>query len=172
MTCRGVVFVCPHRLYSKRGGRLIAAPTGVIPFNRTGCIRDVAGGRLPMNECVIAPGNHWFLIRCAEHHPYGFADTFYLCAHCSYNAERCKALSVTCGDSSPKGRAKGAFSICFPSAPIVPTMRNAVPRLIHRLWRSPFPEGEGYGRNTIQPHKFYSLCPGNGTQAVPYGFAG
>ncbi len=31
------------------------------------------------------------------------------------------------------------------SAPIVPTMRNVVPRLIHRLWRSPFPEGEGLG---------------------------
>ena len=43
------------------------------------------------------------------------------------------------------------------SAPIVPTMQNAVPRLIHRLWRSPFPEGEGYGRNTIQPHRLYSL---------------
>ena len=42
------------------------------------------------------------------------------------------------------------------SAPIVPTMQNAVPRLIHRLWRSPFPEGEGYGRNTIQPHRLYS----------------
>ena len=66
--------------------------------------------------------------------------------------KRCKALSVTCGDSSPKGRAKAAFSICFPFAPIVPTMQNAVPRLIHRLRRSPFPEGEGYGRGTIQPY--------------------
>ena len=47
--------------------------------------------------------------------------------------------------SSPRGRAKVAFSICFTSAPIVPTMRNVVPRLIHRLWRSPFPEGEGLG---------------------------
>ena len=37
----------PHRLYSKRGGRLIAAPTGVVPFNRTGCNCNVAGGRLP-----------------------------------------------------------------------------------------------------------------------------
>ena len=45
----------------------------VVSFNHTGCIRDVAGGRLPMNECVIAPGNHWYLIRCAEHHPYGHA---------------------------------------------------------------------------------------------------
>ena len=27
--------------------------------------------------------------------------------------------------SSPRGRAKGAFSMCFPSAPIVPTMGNA-----------------------------------------------
>ena len=46
--------------------------------------------------------------------------------------------------SSPRGRAKGAFLVCFPSAPVVPTMRNAIPRLIHRLWRSPFPEGEGF----------------------------
>ena len=30
------------------------------------------------------------------------------------------------------------------SAPIVPTMRNVVLRLIHRLRRSPFPEGEGF----------------------------
>ena len=99
--------------------------------------------------------------------PYGFAggwfrsttqvvyETFYLCAHCSYNAERCKALSVTCGDSSPKGRAKVAFSICSTSAPVVPTMLNAVPRLIHRLWRSPFPEGEGLGCASG-----LLLCPG------------
>ncbi len=31
------------------------------------------------------------------------------------------------------------------SAPIVPTMQNVVPRLIHRLRRSSFPEGEGSG---------------------------
>ena len=31
------------------------------------------------------------------------------------------------------------------SAPIVPAMQNAVPRLIHRLRRSPFPKGEGLG---------------------------
>ena len=38
--------------------------------------------------------------------PYGFAGRFYLCVRCSFSAERCKALSVTYGDSSPKGRAK------------------------------------------------------------------
>ena len=32
MTCRRVVLVCPHRLYSKRGGRLIAAPTYATPL--------------------------------------------------------------------------------------------------------------------------------------------
>ena len=54
--------------------------------------------------------------------------------------------------SSPRGRAKGTFSICFTSAPTVPTMENAVPHLIHRLWRSPFPEGEGLAwfRSTAQ----------------------
>ena len=79
------------------------------------------------------------------------------------------------------------------SAPIVPTMRNVVPRLIHRLWRSPFPEGEGlawfhstpqvvfetwraadcrpYRCDTIHLHRFYSQRSRNGTQAVPYGFA-
>ena len=57
-------------------------------------------------------------------------------------------------------------------APIVPTIQNAVPHLIHRLWRSPFPEGEGFGRNPVQQHGFYSQRPRNGTQAVPYGFAG
>ena len=63
----------------------------------------------------------------------------------SHSKKRRKALSVTCGDSSPKGRAKVAFSICFPSAPVVPTIRNVVLRLIHRLRRSPFPEGQGLG---------------------------
>ena len=29
-------------------------------------------------------------------------------------------------------------------APVVPEIRNVVPRLIHRLWRSPFPKGEGF----------------------------
>ena len=33
----------PNRLYSKRGGRQIAAPTGVIPFTCTGSIRSVPG---------------------------------------------------------------------------------------------------------------------------------
>ena len=81
MTCREAGPFCPHRLYSKRGGRQIAAPTyatplrllflqcgtwyrasstayggppspkgkvmGVIPFNHTSYIRNVAGGRLP-----------------------------------------------------------------------------------------------------------------------------
>ena len=42
------------------------------------------------------------------------------------------------------------------SAPIVPTMQNAVPRLIHRLWRSPFPEGEGFARYHLYPHRLYS----------------
>ena len=37
------------------------------------------------------------------------------------------------------------------SAPIVSTMRNAVLRLIHRLWRSPFPEGEGFGVSPLRP---------------------
>ena len=80
-----------------------------------------------------------------------------------------------------------------PSAPIVPTVRNVVPRLIHRLWRSPFPEGEGLAwfrstaqvifvtllgdessplhwvyrvlGNTIQPHRLYSKR--GGRQILP-----
>ena len=54
----------PHRLYSKRGGRQVAAPTGVVPFIHTGCIRNVAGGRLPP------------------------LHTQPLCAYCSYNVKR------------------------------------------------------------------------------------
>ena len=38
------------------------------------------------------------------------------------------------------------------SAPVVPTMQNGVPPLIHRLGRSPFPEGEGFGRGSIHLH--------------------
>ena len=41
--------------------------------------------------------------------------------------------------SSPRGRAKGAFSVCFTSAPVVSTMFNAAPRLIHRLRAVPLP---------------------------------
>ena len=59
----------------------------VAPFDCTGCIRDVSRNG---TQAV----------------PYGFAGRLYLCAHCSYSAERGTAL-------------------------------------IHRLWRSPFPEGEG-----------------------------
>ena len=33
----------PHGLYSKRSGRLVAAPTGVIPFIHTGYTRKVPG---------------------------------------------------------------------------------------------------------------------------------
>ena len=29
----------------------------------------LAGGYYPLNYGVIAPGDHWILIRCAEHHP-------------------------------------------------------------------------------------------------------
>ena len=68
--------------------------------------------------------------------------------------KRPEALSVTCGDSSPRGRAKVAFSICSTSAPVVSTMRSVVPPLIHRLRRSPFPFGEGLGKfNGIHPRK-------------------
>ena len=35
--------VQPYRLYSQRGGRLVAAPTGVMPFIRTGYIRNAPG---------------------------------------------------------------------------------------------------------------------------------
>ena len=65
------------------------------------------------------------------------------CPHGLYSGrppERHKALSVTCGDSSPKGRAKIAFSICFPFAPIVPTMRNVLQLLI--LPQRKTPRGE------------------------------
>ena len=48
--------VHPHRLYSERGGRQIAAPTGVVPFTRAGYIQ----GR-PRNGTQAVP--------------YGFADT-------------------------------------------------------------------------------------------------
>ena len=66
-------------------------------------------------------------------------------------------LSLGCAEPAlPEGEPRVLFRFVSTSAPIVPTMQNAVPHLIHRLWRSPFPEGEGYGRNTIQPHKLYS----------------
>ena len=29
----------------------------------------LAGGYYPLNYGVIAPGDHWILIRCAAHHP-------------------------------------------------------------------------------------------------------
>ena len=55
MTCRWVVPFCPHRLYSKRCHGDESSPLHwVVPFNRTGCIRNVAGGRLPpLHGCTI-----------------------------------------------------------------------------------------------------------------------
>ena len=35
--------ILPHRLYPQRGGRLIAAPTGAVPFIRTGYNHNAAG---------------------------------------------------------------------------------------------------------------------------------
>ena len=56
------------------------------------------------------------------------------------------------------------------SAPAVPTMLNAVPRLIHRLWRSPFPEGEGFGADLHAVPENQS--PESTEQELPLGEAG
>ena len=88
MTCREVVPFYPHRLCSKRGGRQIAAPTGVVPL------------RLLFLQC----------------------GTWYRASSTAYG-----------GPPSPKGKVL---------------------------------------RDTIQPHGLYSERSRNGTQAVPYGFAG
>ena len=45
----------------------IAAPVRPIWFCSKICY---GGGRLVAVICVIAPGDHWILIRCAEHRPY------------------------------------------------------------------------------------------------------
>ena len=66
----------------------------VVPFNRTACIRNVAGGRLPMNEGVIAPGNQLILIRCAEHHPYR-RGTVHRPDNCQLSTVHCQ-LSTNC----------------------------------------------------------------------------
>ena len=55
-------------------------------------------------------------------------------------------------------------------APVVPTMLNAVPRLIHRLWRSPFPEGEGLGAFLHAVPENQS--PESTVQKLPLGEAG
>ena len=57
-----------------------------------------------------------------------------------------------------------------PSAPIVPTMLNAVLRLIHRLWRSPFPEGEGFGADLHAVPE--NRSPKSTVQKLPLGEAG
>ena len=67
-------FVYPRRLFLQRPperhtGRSLRFRWWVDSFNRTGCICNVAGGRLPKKSWCDCPGNHYFLIRCAEHHP-------------------------------------------------------------------------------------------------------
>ena len=52
----------PYRLYSKRGGRQIAAPTGIIPFNRTGCTQTLLGDESSPLHCVV-PFNRTGCIR-------------------------------------------------------------------------------------------------------------
>ena len=48
MTCRGGGFIHPHGLYSLRCHGDESSPLHcVVPFNHTGYIRNVAGGRLP-----------------------------------------------------------------------------------------------------------------------------
>ena len=49
-------------------------------------------------------------------------------------------------------------------------MRSVVPRLIHRLWRSPFPEGEGFGAYLWAVLKNQS--PESTEQELPLGEAG
>ena len=56
------------------------------------------------------------------------------------------------------------------SAPVVPTMLNAVLRLIHRLWRSPFPEGEGFGADLHAVPE--NRSPKSTVQKLPLGEAG
>ena len=62
------------------------------------------------------------------------------------------------------------YTVGFTSAPAVPTMRNVVPRLIHRLWRSPFPEGEGLGADLHAVPENQS--PESTVQKLPLGEAG
>ena len=65
----------PHRFYSERGGRLIAAPTGVLPL------------RLLFLQCGA-----WYRASSTAYggspSPKGKVLAFYLCAGCSCNAER------------------------------------------------------------------------------------
>ena len=56
--------------------------------------------------------------------------------------KRCKALSVTCGDSSPKGRAKVAFSTAPERTELLPMKNGNVPHCViptvaQAEWRNP-----------------------------------
>ena len=93
----------PHRLYSKRGGRLVAAPTCVIPFNRTGYIRQ---GASPCRGWLLGSPSG----RAGSAQPRLRGPTLTVPITSSFNKRR-KALSVTYGDNSPRGRAKVASSV-------------------------------------------------------------
>ena len=130
----------------------------VIPYlgwyhsSKTGCICNVAGGRLPplrfrwwvlpLRPLFLQCGT-WY---CASSTAYGGPPSpkgkvlaFYLCARCSYSAERGTAPHPP-PMAVPLPR-RGRFWRST-SAPVVAAMRNAVPR--RRLWRLPFPDGKGF----------------------------
>ena len=50
----------------------------------------------------------------------------------------CKTLSVTCGDSSPKGRAKGLYP-----SPVKYTKNGPVAKYAHKKTTSTIPKGLG-----------------------------
>ena len=93
----------------------------VVPFNHTGYIRNVAGGRLPPLRT-----HRWVI---------PFTRTGYI-----------RSVPGTAHRPFPTVSLMGCTS-----APVVPTMENAVLRLIHRLRRSPFPEGEGLVNSPAVP---------------------
>ena len=137
----------------------------VVPFNHTGCNCNVTGGIIAAPTGVI-PLRPLFL-QCTT--PY------------------CASSTAYGGPPSPKGKVLG----------VVPFIRRGDIRNAPGTAHRPFPTvslvggflqphrlySERGGRqiaaptdtpvcNSIHPHGLFSQRPRNGTQAVPYGFAG
>ena len=123
----------------------------VVPFNRRSCIRSVPG---------------------TAHRPFptvsleGFTSASFVST--MRNAARPSQSPVV--TALPKGEPRSLFRYVSPLRPLFLQCGNVVPPLIHRLWRSPFPEGEGFGADLWAVPENYT--PESTVQKLPLGEAG
>ena len=138
------------RSFPQRGGFLHSADAtvgmtyrGVVPLIRTGYMRNVAGGRLPpLRQCTT------FL-------------AFYRTQIGNRNVKRC-------GSIHPHGL-YSSRCLAMNHRRYIAWYRSSA-QVVFETWRAA--SSRPYWRLTIHSHRLYLRRCRNGTQAVPYGFAG